>query len=688
MSLLSQMTRQRANPFAATKAVDLTDEQIQQLWVDLTTEEGRPILKATSQMPVLLLGGKGSGKTHWMRYHSYPLQRLRHATQRLSPIEGLKADGYLGIYILLGGLNAERFSGRNQTDEVWRAVFEYYFELWIAQELLQIVISIADSEPALQREQTNVCQQLRQLIDEPPTDNVDTFAGLLQWFADGQRELDKQINNVVFGGALEPRIRITRGRLIFGLPRILSSYVSGFEGLLFSYFIDEFENITEAQQKYINTLLRERQNPTTFRIGSRTWGVKTYKTYADGEENKEGSEFETLPLDKRLRMNRKKWIEFSYRLVARRIEVEASLPQGSVTAASLNDLFERPDLTWKSGYVREQVGSSKAVGGPHFDQARKYLLRGMKADATNGIEREQDITQLLTKLAVPGFPVLEKLNLLLLYRRWFRDEDLKIAAQTIHDRCASFLMKSDVASSYGRLVQHYNADMIAQLWREAGKRPPAYCGMPRFIRMSEGLPRTLIMILKHVFDWVNYNASDDRQARVSVSDQVLGVLEASDWFSQTMRKAGDEGAAVRTGLERLAALFEANRYGDTPIHSSLLGFSVRERDLKPETIARLTIAEQRSFLVEITRGEIDKNTQERLTKYQLNPILSPKWGLPTARRGIAQFKPSEVDLIFDPTREAEFEIMKRAWVERLTAPFFGKNLKARSTKTDLFGGPQ
>src|ERR1700680_2956083 len=129
----------KINPFKITKAVDLTNEEIESLWINVSGDDADTIFRPISPVPLMLLGGKGSGKTHWMRYYSYPLQQHRHHSQNLRPLAGLAHDGYIGIYVLLGGLNSERFRGRGQSEDVWRTLFEYYFGLWIAQEILHIL---------------------------------------------------------------------------------------------------------------------------------------------------------------------------------------------------------------------------------------------------------------------------------------------------------------------------------------------------------------------------------------------------------------------------------------------------------------------------------------------------------------------------------------------------------------------
>ena len=81
----------KANPFNITKAVDFSDNDIRDYWVDFFPEALSAILKPLSPIPMYILGGKGSGKTHLMRYYSYKLQKLRNIDDILS---GIKTHKY------------------------------------------------------------------------------------------------------------------------------------------------------------------------------------------------------------------------------------------------------------------------------------------------------------------------------------------------------------------------------------------------------------------------------------------------------------------------------------------------------------------------------------------------------------------------------------------------------------------
>jgi hypothetical protein len=656
------------NPFAVTQAVDLSDEEIQRLWVAVSGGEGASGFRPTSPMPLFLLGGKGSGKTHWMRYHSFALQRLRYEERALTCLKGLAEDGYLGIYIRLGSLNAERFQNHGQSAEAWRAIFAYYLELWLAQELLQALIRMGHDEPSIRDAEADTCAAITNMSGASDA-QVETYEDCLELLSSIQAEIDLAINNIMFDGGLNVRIRVTPGQLIFGIPKILRKRVPALRKIVFAYHLDEFEIVTEQHQRHINTLIRERVAPATFRVGGRLWSIKTRRTLQDDEENKEGSEFETWYLDRRFRQSKAQWIKFSYQIVQKRLELAGLIQAGKVSRPQIDALFDVPDLSWDSDFVRQRVAGR---AGSHTMRFARKAKVGLKSRVLPGVGSPQDVDTILQHIENKQFPLLEKVNILLLYQAWFRGEDLLRRSTRIRTESRGFQAHPQRPGKYQRAVQHYGSDLLAQLFRDERKRQSLHYGMTTFIRMSEGLPRSLLNLLKQMFDWGIYNRSSDRMSQISMADQDLGLQECADWFLTTMRKSGEQEVAVVTAVERLGRLFEINRFADKPVECSLLGFSVRESSLAPPIQERVRLAEQHSFLIRITKGEIDRNTKERVSKFQLNALIGPKWSLPVARRGIARLKTSEVEIIFDPVRTSAFEELLKAWADKMTAPYFGR----------------
>jgi hypothetical protein len=248
---VSVMDVTQTNPFGITKAVDLNDDQILSLWVSVsgTDTDFAEFARPQSPMPTFIMGAKGSGKTHLMRYHSFELQTLRYHQKHISIREGIALDGYVGIYMRCSGLNSGRFANKRQSAEVWKELFAYYIELWLAQHLLHLAHALElgqkDGDEAV------LCKSIVSLFDKSPGDDPGTMADLRALFSKLQRQLDFEVNNCVLTGKIDTEILATRGRLIFGIPKLLSERYAFLNNVLFVYSIDEFENLTPDQQKLI-----------------------------------------------------------------------------------------------------------------------------------------------------------------------------------------------------------------------------------------------------------------------------------------------------------------------------------------------------------------------------------------------------------------------------------------------------
>ena len=465
----SGMSKARSNPFSVTKAVDFSDQEIHDYWVDMSDNAFMQMVKPHSPMPIIILGGKGSGKTHLMRHFSYSLQKIRHPNDIAS---GIREDGYIGIYFRCSGLNAARFSGKRQPDERWAAIFEYYMELWFAQLFLRIIIDAFSDCPEFGEIEPRICESVMSLFDikwQKSLSNLNDIESILR---DLQKEIDLAINNCPITGELKVDIKATRGHLVFGIPKVVADCFPLLEGILFLYLIDEFENLNLQQQKYINTLVREKQLPTSFRIGSRLYGIKTLSTYSDNEENREGSEHETIHLDELLRQNRKHYRRFSTHLIAKRLSKAGFITHGAAESdrIDLTDCFETfPESQFAENETAFIIEKYSVRDRPYFKTLRRKLEDGMKMGVAEGVASSRGITGIIKDLAVPHYPLLEKANILLLYQDWHKREDLIKSASQIRQQCSDYLAGNLHKGRHKQILSHFGSDLLAQLYRECGQ---------------------------------------------------------------------------------------------------------------------------------------------------------------------------------------------------------------------------
>lgn len=674
------------NPFSVTRAADFTDEQIFQYWVDLAGGDGfLGIIQPRLEMPMLVLGGKGSGKTHIMRYLSLPLQRMRHATDVPA---GIRRDGFLGIYMRCSGLNSARFRGKRQSDDTWAEVFAYYLDLWLSQMAVDACCDVIKDVPLSPSTETAIIVGAKDLFDAPAADFPDTLEQLGRHLRDLQRELDVAINNCVITGTLDITIRATSGKLIFGVPQVLSTEIPALRNLLFVYLIDEFENLTEPQQKRVNTLIREKENPCSFKVGSRLYGMRTYSTFCADEDNKAGSEFEPLVLDERLRGNETQYATFARRLVIRRLATRGMLSNPPDTDEEMKEYLSKAFAQVATDGLAEEATRfvlTKYVDRerPYFKSLRQVLEQGIRSKATPGLTSFDDIAGIIERVACPAFPLLEKLNCFILYQQWSANRDLRQSAASIFQECNDYLRERDTHSQYHDKLLHWKYDLLAQLRRECLHKQQ-YAGFDTFIELSWGNPRNLLILLKHVMSWAAFR--DERlfgDTPVSVKAQSAGAKDAADWFFRDARMTGRDGKLLQDAIGRLGTLFRSIRYSHKPSECSLSAFSYEPASISDETRRLIDLAEKWMLIVYVG-GQSDKNSERVDMKFQLNRMLAPKWDVSSSRRGAIVLPGDDLNTIFDPSCAGQFEQMLKVRIDRMTAPYFDARTAPRaSTSTDM-----
>ena len=132
------------NPFSVVKANEFSNEEILSYWVSFSDSKDGFVasLRPRELMPKYIIGSKGCGKTHLLRYYSFPA-RISHYKDDINAL--LKSDGYIASYSRLDGLSSMRFKQGVEDANEWRAIYNYYFELYhsiVALQTYSRVISL------------------------------------------------------------------------------------------------------------------------------------------------------------------------------------------------------------------------------------------------------------------------------------------------------------------------------------------------------------------------------------------------------------------------------------------------------------------------------------------------------------------------------------------------------------------
>ena len=647
------------NPFDLNKASDFTDQEIAEQWVDLANAAGGlvEILNPKSRMPMLLLGGKGSGKTHLMRYCSAPVQAARHDGD---VAQAAIRDGYLGIYITLDALNTDKFARQEPVEDHWSLVFAHYFELWLATANLATIRDCEQSR-SLTFNESEFVAAVVELFDREPAVVPSNLSELLDHFTRTRKNIDSIVKNSRLRGE-RPLFDITfsTGRLAFGIPELVSRYAPALRDVLFVYLIDEVENLTEDQQRFLNSLIRYRRGCATFRVGGRLYGMKTFETTGSGEPIRRGAEYERVVLDEILREQPEQYDELVRRLVAKRLE-----RVGYATAAQrpIDPYFEELDAReyWRS--VDRHLPKSKE------NQPTPYH-RKLAVDLESKLGLDvQSIATIVEALQVPNHRFLEKAAAFQFRKSWPAnlDDALPLAVQCGDQARALAQGDRDASGGLVSLISHFSTDILAQLFHDYARRVP-YAGFKTMVELSQGITRNLLMNLKHIFRRSRFAGEEPFTSGViSIKSQADGVRDGASWFWEDAQPPSG-GLQVRDAVESIAVLFRTIRFSHSPSECALCAFSVPLELLSDDSRRTLNVAENWSYLVKLQEGRRNKNNKRIDALYQLGPMLAPRWEISEHRRGTIELQHELANAILDPAHRAELPYLMKKRLARLVVP--------------------
>lgn len=667
------------NPFSVTKATEFSDNQINDYWVDNSR-----LLRPNEFLPKYVLGGKGCGKTHLLRYHSYPLQKIRKGN--LAAI--IKDDKYIGIYSILDGIRSSNFKGKGVDDEQWESVFEYYFELYICEGLLQVTKEIFSENISGNYSEKEFANAIAKLVYTDIHDKAGTIDDILIKISLLRRKIDIEIVNAAFNRKLDIQsvtVLFSPGDLLFKIPKLLTDNIELLRDVKFIYILDEYEKLFEWQKVFINTLVWEKKPPCTFWIGARRYGYTNMQTKA-GEKLKLGSEYQHIFLDEEFQANEDMYKEFAKKLYLRRLQ-------------SLYPDLESKEIETKFSNKFEEYSDEKIINiitvkhkdgcYKHIKNLRSKIISASKKGTIKTLkEKEVDIliNQIISN--TDNNPLEQKYKIYLLYKTWANTKgviSLQPIVDSVNIEYNLFLAKEK--SEFDNIQEKYKSDLLAQLSTENKIKNTCYSGIDKFIELSWGNPRVFLVILKSIIEKSDIFGEKplENGSVISLETQFLGVYETSKWFYQDAEIIGETGKNLYKSLWKLSDLLQLYRFSDKPTETSVSSFNFGLEEVSDDALEYVKLAESHSLIIKV-EGRKQRNSGRREITYQLNKILSPFWNLPIIRRGIADLNKPMVEAIFNPAENNQFDLLYKEMRNRYSAPFFGRTavkIKAESIEGSL-----
>jgi len=605
------------NPFNITKANDYSDLDIANYWVDFFGDSQK--IKPNSQMPILIKGSKGSGKTHLLKYFSYELQKIKSGGN-LENI--LKQDKYIGVFYRCSGLNSDRFKGKGISDEDWTLIFSYYLELWFAQKLISILIDFEIKSDI----QKVVANKIILLFDKYDNLNAQNLDELLKILINLQKNLDYEIKNIGFNRNEKPKFELllNTGTLIYGIPKIINNCIPQFKDIFFLYIIDEFENITLDQQRIFNSLYRERDFPGSFRIGGRLYAFKTFETLGSNEENIKDSEYEIVILDEDRRDNEDKYSEFIIEICTKKLENNSF---GEFTNERFISYFEKFEEKIFLSKLNEKGDKSK-------DSHIKKLIAKLQL-----LKLTQDeIDTIIFNISFKDHKLIEKAKYLNFYREWKKGKNLLSSSHEIKTAAENYVKEINLkTNSIAKIIEYYKFDLLDQLARESSSQIESYVDIYKYIKMSAGSPRNFLNIIKISYDneyQKNHLIPFTDDNVITLDSQLGAIKKVTEWFLDTNRiPFRIEGEFYSTDLvNKIGNYLREIRFSNTPPECSINLFSIDSNFISKYSIA-FTYLLNYSYLIKSGDRRGNNEDKKEMTFY-INGTIAPYYELSINKRGV------------------------------------------------------
>jgi len=569
------------------------------------------------KMPIVFMGGRGTGKTMFLKYFSYQVQiaqaSIQNQTATPNDIEQyFKQMGGIGFYVRIDSPTLRSFEGKGLNDSVWSEIFSHYFELTIARAYLEVFQDLA-SRGLLSGDsfKSNFLPALaKQIGMRDYASNISNLANRL----DEELEYVTSFRSkIVFSRVkFEPRKLFSSQYLSSGIVDLTKKHLPNlFDKLNFVIFLDEYENFSAEQQKLVNTLVKFVRKGMTFRLGMRLEGFRTYDTIRKEEFIKEGRDYQKVVFEDVLNKD-KNYQAFLVNVAKKRLEAIPALKlKGFVNI--VNFLGEKQDLEAEAKCLLK----GRKTPTRHF----QYLkLLGTRVDLAKSIKL----------LSMPKNPLLEMLNIL-----WvLRGQD----SQAVHDIMKAYLgkKKSKETAKYRMdYVDKYKLSLMFLLC-SAYHTNKKYYSFNTFCYLSSGIVGNFIELCRRSFQnayFMNHGMLlNDGIIAPDLQDQAAKDLSATELQMITrIHTYGDNLHCLATNLGNIFRAYHTDIYLKYPETNQFAIDEALIQDAFFKEAFRMAI--RWSVIQRKPQLQRASPSSARKEIYTLNRILSPVFQITYRTRG-------------------------------------------------------
>lgn len=579
------------NPFKENRT-----EQMKDLWkyyVPFTGLDG-------AGKPLVVEGGRGSGKTMFFQCNSWR-QKILKLQKNKEPITNvLDNEDFVGIYYRVDTTFVSSMCEREESN--WGAIFETYLSICISKEILDLIHTLNKSMNISDRVLSEFAEKFaKKLNPESTVDSIGNF----------KKECDRYLDIIedkINGSETLDGLRCVKAnRFISDLCNEVKTLLKKDE-ILFKIFIDEYETLKEYQQRIVNTLIKHSSLPVIFNIGLRPKGMKTSRTISETETIESPHDYELLSLG----FEEEQYLEIIKLICKKRIALGKE--QGRIPKDAPEEI-EFYLGNYSIDYELDKIIRSN-IKPSHIEKLRKLIYsRGRE----EGCSREE--IEVFCKALCDEAPVLNsRLHYALLCKKTHYTPNIK-------ELYNSYTTSNE---RYSDWMHNRKYGVIYLLCKEV-KREKMYFGFDVFSALSSNIVRYFLELCEQCFRIAFLNGySWDTPGCISPENQTEAARYVSEYKIVDIARYEPFGKELRIFVQYLGQLFhrlhtfEENTLGEPePNHFNT-------KDLSLSDSSRNIIASAVMWNV-LQEGETTKKKRSKLSPetvdYYLNKIYVPYFGI-------------------------------------------------------------
>jgi len=601
----------------------------------------------TATKSTYITGKRGCGKTMLLKYFDYHTAFSKRRQD--IPEEAIQ---HVGIYWRVDTQFCNSMKLRGIEENEWSVVFECYFGLVIATELLHAIQAIAESSFQRFGVKEFAALSLPSVADYlfgAPSE----VRELIQYLESLRRKFTTWVSNVkaVIRPVLPP------GRdLILSLISDMRSQPALADLSVFVY-VDEVENLVPYQRHVLNAFLKHSQRPLIVSFTSKEHPSDNETT---GSESINAThDYRLVDLDNLLMLTDAAMpffaevflgnLDIAANDTTERLNIVRSQLQ---LADRLQPAYQKEILAEMRSRFPESTDKQIATNALQTPALKEQLSRRI-AKALK--ERRSHLT--LEDFMVDNAPA-EALVVLpaLLCRETLRPENVLTELRKYMEGRASAFTSSWVHNNlFGALLE---------LYRPFARECPLYSGFDTLHLMSSNNLRNFLILCYKTLEVAELR--DNPDPPYSVEIQCRAAYDASEQLIKEIRTFGRFGEQLRVFVLRLGNIFRALQASPAMSEPEQNQFTINSggRALQDDELAFIAEALRFGILIEQLETKSKSGVGQDIIDYQLNPIYAPYFQISYRRKRKLEMSVEQFHMLI-MGNEDEYRVLARGLARQL-----------------------